>query len=195
MISIDDTVLSSEVAHLLNCQNVSGWKQWQLWEKTMWLGMEEKPLNERRHFDVINPGAKSTSSPSAPGKNTKGREGCLHLFCFFSCSEVFIAGEAVKNSSLMLQMERWKSEKRALRGERRLSRLIVWASDTQCITTHGAVSVDFMPAESLLLAAVRKWTVYKMKTRENLNPEFFFNSDRKLSTLERASVIRSSCIC
>lgn len=38
-------------------------------------------------------------------------------------------------------------EEKALWGERRLFRLIVVASDSKCINTQGAVSLDFMPAE------------------------------------------------
>ena len=77
-----------------DCQNVSGWKQWQLWGKTMWLGTEEELLNERRRSDVISPGAKSTGSPSARGKNTKGLP---------TKKVVFIWGFFLRYSSLVRQ--------------------------------------------------------------------------------------------
>lgn len=77
MMSVDYNGLSSEVAHLwIKTMTTVG--------KTMSLGMEEMLLNERRHSDVINPGAKSTNSPSAQGKNTKGsQQRRVSSFVFF----------------------------------------------------------------------------------------------------------------
>lgn len=129
-----------------------------------------KLLNDRRHSCAVNPGAKLTSSPSAQGETQKApnKEGCLDLFF----SELFITSEAVKNSSLMLQMERWKGGKRHLGREKAFQANC--GSFWYIVYQHARCCVCRLCASrnSLLWAAVRKWTVSKLKTWSNLNPAF-----------------------
>lgn len=162
----------------------------------MWLGTEENQLNERRHSNVINPGAKSTSSPSAQGKNTKGSQQRRLSSCFVFLRYSSPMTEEVKNSLLMLQMERWKSAKKALWGEREKAfqancgsfSYIVYQHARCCLSTLFQQKPEISCGQLWGNELCRKWKHGKICTQH-----YFWKGHRTLSTFECASVIRSTC--